>query len=103
MDLSKMMCPTFLFGLKQITCSPLQLQQQLQQVIRNDGYSYFFPYSVAYFEASSTATATATVIPTMGLLPAPMRPFISTYAKTVDEFNSELNTKKHRGTQRERL
>jgi len=31
-----------------------------------------------YFEASSIATATATVIPTIGLLPAPMRPIIST-------------------------
>ena len=31
-----------------------------------------------YLEASSIATATATVIPTMGLLPAPMRPIIST-------------------------
>ena len=30
-----------------------------------------------YLLASSTATATATVIPTMGLLPAPMRPIIS--------------------------
>ena len=31
-----------------------------------------------YLEASSTATATATVAPTMGLLPMPMRPIIST-------------------------
>ena len=31
-----------------------------------------------YLEASSIATATATVIPTMGLLPAPMSPIIST-------------------------
>ena len=31
-----------------------------------------------YFIACSIATATATVIPTMGLLPAPMRPIIST-------------------------
>ena len=31
-----------------------------------------------YLLASSIATATATVIPTMGLLPAPMRPIIST-------------------------
>ena len=30
-----------------------------------------------YLLASSIATATATVIPTMGLLPAPMRPIIS--------------------------
>jgi len=32
-----------------------------------------------YLLASSIATATATVIPTMGLLPAPMRPIISTH------------------------
>ena len=31
-----------------------------------------------YFRASSTATATETVIPTMGLLPAPRKPIIST-------------------------
>ena len=32
---------------------------------------------ISYFIASSIATATATVIPTMGLLPAPIRPIIS--------------------------
>ena len=32
-----------------------------------------------YFAFSSIATATATVIPTMGLFPAPMRPIISTH------------------------
>ena len=31
-----------------------------------------------YLEASSIATATATVIPTIGLLPAPIKPIIST-------------------------
>ena len=31
-----------------------------------------------YLQASSTATATETVIPTMGLLPAPRKPIIST-------------------------
>ena len=31
-----------------------------------------------YLEASSIATATATVMPTMGLLPAPIKPIIST-------------------------
>ena len=35
-------------------------------------------FAVYYFTASSTATAQATVIPTMGLLPAPSRPIIST-------------------------
>ena len=32
----------------------------------------------AYFRLSAIATATATVIPTMGLLPAPRKPIIST-------------------------
>jgi hypothetical protein len=33
---------------------------------------------ISYFWDSSTATATETVIPTMGLLPAPRKPIIST-------------------------
>ena len=33
---------------------------------------------IYYFIASSTATATATVAPTIGLLPMPIRPIIST-------------------------
>ena len=33
---------------------------------------------INYFALSSTATAQATVIPTIGLLPAPKRPIIST-------------------------
>ena len=37
-----------------------------------------FIFKKTYFEASSIATAHATVIPTMGLLPAPIRPIIST-------------------------
>ena len=35
-----------------------------------------------FFMASSTATATATVMPTIGLLPAPRKPIISTCAGT---------------------
>ena len=35
-----------------------------------------------YFPLSSTATATATVAPTMGLLPMPRKPIISTWAGT---------------------
>ena len=34
-------------------------------------------FELNYLEASSTATATATVAPTMGLLPIPIRPIIS--------------------------
>ena len=40
---------------------------------------YILPKSYSYLLiASCTATATATVMPTMGLLPAPMRPIMST-------------------------
>ena len=39
----------------------------------------------SYFRLSSTATATLTVIPTMGLLPAPRKPIISTWAGTEEE------------------
>ena len=42
-----------------------------------------------YLEASSMATATATVIPTMGLLPAPISPIISVvFALPFDKQNS---------------
>ena len=34
---------------------------------------------------SATATAQATVMPTMGLLPAPRKPIISTWAGTEEE------------------
>ena len=39
----------------------------------------------AYFIASAVATATATVAPTMGLLPMPKKPIISTCAGTEEE------------------
>jgi len=42
------------------------------------------------FEASSIATATATVIPTMGLLPAPMSPIIS-LQKQLKRFKTLVN------------
>ena len=38
-----------------------------------------------FFMASSTATATATVAPTIGLLPMPRKPIISTCAGTEEE------------------
>ena len=38
-----------------------------------------------YFLLSATATATATVAPTMGLLPIPRKPIISTWAGTEEE------------------
>ena len=39
---------------------------------------YYFRYLLVYFIASSTATAQATVAPTIGLLPIPISPIIST-------------------------
>ncbi len=41
--------------------------------------------AVPYLLACSIATATATVAPTMGLLPIPRKPIISTWAGTEDE------------------
>ena len=38
--------------------------------------------NAVYFRLSATATATATVAPTMGLLPMPKKPIISTWAGT---------------------
>ena len=40
---------------------------------------------VPYFSASDTATAQATVAPTIGLLPIPIKPIISTWAGTEEE------------------
>ena len=42
------------------------------------GHHYAVFVRKSYFRDSSTATATETVIPTMGLLPAPRKPIIST-------------------------
>ena len=56
-----MMCPNFICWILQVLKDPKALKAlQIQD----------------YLLASSIATATATVIPTMGLLPAPMRPII---------------------------
>ena len=49
---------------------------------------------ISYLEASSIATATATVIPTMGLLPAPMRPIISVRQATFKSFREGRLCKK---------
>ena len=42
-------------------------------------------YASSYFRLSATATATATVAPTIGLLPMPRKPIISTCAGTEEE------------------
>lgn len=46
---------------------------------------FFKCRSTTYLQASSTATATATVAPTIGLLPMPRKPIISTCAGTEDD------------------
>ena len=49
--------------------------------IKRRGQDPALPYCIkelTYLEASSTATAHATVAPTIGLLPIPIRPIIST-------------------------
>ena len=67
-------------------CPKAHSQRELSREARLRGTlscNYFF--LDFYFMASSTATATATVAPTMGLLPMPRKPIISTCAGTEEE------------------
>ena len=43
---------------------------------------FLVKFELNYLEDSSTVTATATVAPTMGLLPIPIRPIISTQGRS---------------------
>ena len=45
-----------------------------------------------YLQDSSTATATETVMPTMGLLPAPRKPIISTWAGISLNYDGAFNS-----------
>ena len=45
----------------------------------------FYFANIYFFSASDTATATATLAPTIGLLPMPISPIISTCAGTEDD------------------
>ena len=57
---------------------------QNRRIVKAHGVPEFFYLTVrlyAFFIASSTATATATVAPTIGLLPMPISPIISTDVK----------------------
>ena len=72
------------------TCCEQVCQQfvfsRKQQKRKNTKVFFLFPIAVRnYFIASATATAQATVAPTIGLLPMPMRPIISTCAGTEEE------------------
>ena len=59
-----------------IRISPIEMMGLIFMKIFAELFSKSDPYPY-YLLASSIATTTATVIPTMGLLPAPMRPIIS--------------------------
>ena len=80
----KMMCLTFYLIKRRKPMFPccLKLAQKMLKHLKKLSKQ---GKNVNYLEASSTATATATVIPTMGLLPAPIRPIISTWAGTEEE------------------
>ena len=54
-------------------------------ILRSGAFSCLFRKNY-FFRLSSTATATETVIPTMGLLPAPRKPIISTSNPPVGGF-----------------
>lgn len=61
-------------GLRKISESPQKTENRVQLVpISNDKHRYL---------ANETATAHATVAPTIGLLPIPIKPIISTCAGT---------------------
>ena len=64
-----------------IRCAPVRTKK----AVPNGTAFLFILGNRDYFIASSTATAQATVIPTIGLLPAPIRPIISTCAGTEEE------------------
>ena len=75
--------PVFARGAKLLRASHLIRHGQLSFLILDENRGKpcaVFPCLKGsnYLEASSIATATATVMPTMGLLPAPIRPIIST-------------------------
>ncbi len=75
---AKMMCPTFILSLPP--------WGKVSAKLTDEGISPQKPYAVSnYLLASSIATATATVIPTMGLLPAPISPIISTLERELYE------------------
>ncbi len=59
--------------------------QQKNSYNLSDYRSFYFKINIFYLQASSIATATATVAPTIGLLPIPRKPIISTCAGTDEE------------------
>ena len=61
------------------------LKMKTKKRMTDPGHALFSRGEDYFFIASSTATATATVAPTIGLLPMPMSPIISTCAGTEEE------------------
>ena len=67
-------------------CSAAEVYLRNKNSSRKKSGAVFTSYvSMNYFIASAVATATATVAPTMGLLPMPRKPIISTCAGTEEE------------------
>ena len=76
-----MMCLVFVYKMPRISAGHFMLlafHSTCRISFDRDTRANFIEIISNYFIASSTATATATVIPTMGLLPAPISPIIST-------------------------
>ena len=59
-------------------CAVIPKNRRVSENFRHPPSYLFFSLITNYFKASATATAQATVIPTIGLLPAPISPIIST-------------------------
>ena len=76
---------TRLFLLQGKSRDSLRVGTRQKKAVPNGTAFLFILGNRDYFIASSTATAQATVIPTIGLLPAPIRPIISTCAGTEEE------------------
>jgi hypothetical protein len=75
---------TKIFHVDKNRFSSQKKRQKMLPIKRSGAFHIYFSKNY-FFIASSTATATETVIPTMGLLPAPRKPIISTWAGTEEE------------------
>ena len=73
----------FVFSLKNQISRFCKQHKKLLTKYSQELFAFIFLFY--YLRASAVATATATVIPTMGLLPAPRKPIISTWAGTEEE------------------
>ena len=60
-------------------------QYNIKKALKIESLSFYKRGRDYLFKASATPTATATVAPTIGLLPMPKKPIISTCAGTEEE------------------